>query len=244
MNETISTVWNSSVKRVETKAQKTLGCIVLAEQQCSPGSNDDVHAALLEGVKTLGLAVLNWSKEAEAFRQRVNFVNLQKIQQCQLPELDDHYLLNNLDEWLAPHLSGQNSVKQLQKLDLHTILQSCLTWPQQQQLKQWVPTHITVPSGSKVAIDYTVAQTPVLAVRLQEVFGLQDSPTILDGQVTLTMHLLSPARKPMQITQDLRSFWQTTYHDVKKELKGKYKRHYWPDDPFTAIATNKTKRNM
>ncbi|VAW57034.1 ATP-dependent helicase HrpB, partial [hydrothermal vent metagenome] len=106
------------------------------------------------------------------------------------------------------------------------------------------PEKIAVPSGSSIAIDYSDVDQPVLAVRLQEVFGLYDTPTILNGECKLIMHLLSPARRPMQVTQDLNSFWKNTYYEVKKELRGKYKRHYWPDDPFTAQATSKTKKNM
>ena len=124
------------------------------------------------------------------------------------------------------------------------LLKSLLSWDQQQLINQLAPEKITVPSGSAIGIDYSDANQPVLAVRLQEVFGLYETPVLLNGQCKLMMHLLSPARKPMQVTQDLNSFWQTTYHDVKKELRGKYKRHYWPDDPFTAQATSKTKKNM
>jgi len=149
-----------------------------------------------------------------------------------------------LEEWLQPHLNKENSLKQCLKLELHSLLLNQLSWEQQQLIKKLAPEKISVPSGSSVSIDYSDPVQPVLAVRLQEVFGLYDTPTVLNGHCKLMMHLLSPARHPMQVTQDLNSFWQTTYHDVKKDLRGKYKRHYWPDDPFTAQATSKTKKNM
>jgi len=125
-------------------------------------------------------------------------------------------LSDTLDEWLQPHLSHENSLKQCRKLDIYNLLINQLSWEQQQQVKQLAPERIEVPSGSSVNIDYSDPVQPVLAVRLQEVFGLYDTPTLLNGQCKLIMHLLSPARKPMQITQDLNSFWKTTYHDVKK----------------------------
>ena len=125
-----------------------------------------------------------------------------------------------------------------------TLLLNQLDWQQQQLVDKLAPERITVPSGSTIRIDYNDVNTPILAVRLQEVFGLHETPTILDGHVKLMMHLLSPAHRPMQVTQDLNSFWQTTYHQVKKELRGKYKRHFWPDDPLSAPATSKTKKQM
>jgi len=143
-----------------------------------------------------------------------------------------------------PHLTGQNSIKKLQSLNLLNILSAAIPWQQQKLLDDLVPTHIAVPSGSRIAIDYSDPKVPVLAVRLQELFGQKQTPAIINGQFNLLIHLLSPGYQPMQVTQDLASFWKNTYFEVKKELCGKYKKHYWPDDPLTAQATSKTKRFM
>jgi len=188
-------------------------------------------------------------------RQRLQFINQQinnqksnnknkPLSEIKLPDFSEHSLLNTLTEWLQPYLTNENSIKQCQKLDMVKLLLNQLSWEQQQLIDKLAPEKITVPSGSNIRIDYSDPLTPVLAVRLQEVFGLYETPTLLNGSCKLMMHLLSPARRPMQVTQDLHSFWQTTYHEVKKELRGKYKRHYWPDDPLTAQATSKTKKQM
>ncbi|HEY9050100.1 MAG TPA: ATP-dependent helicase C-terminal domain-containing protein, partial [Gammaproteobacteria bacterium] len=211
--------------------------------------------ALLDGIRLEGLSCLPWSKEAVAFRRRVQFLNVQKqknggnriagiLAQVELPDLSDDYLLQNLEQWLLPHLTGQNSLKKLQNLNLYNILLVGVSWPQQKLLDELAPTHMTVPSGSRIAIDYSDPDAPTLAVRLQELFGQQQTPSVINGEYKLLVHLLSPGYQPMQVTQDLASFWQTTYFDVKKELRGKYKKHYWPDDPLTAQATSKTKRFM
>jgi ATP-dependent helicase HrpB len=128
-------------------------------------------------------------------------------------------------------------LEQLQKLDLKQALKALLPWEAQQRLEHDAPSHIQVPSGSRKRLDYRVGEPPVLAVKLQELFGLHDTPTICSGRIPVMIHLLSPAQRPVQVTQDLRGFWQRTYQEVKKELKGRYPKHYWPDDPFSATPT-------
>jgi len=248
--------WNESAQRAEVKQTSRIGKIILQESIQHDVKNADTQAAiqrcLILAIRSRGLDCLNWSAKALSLKQRVLFMNhhlqnnaaLKKQFTEPLPDFSDQALSDTLDEWLQPHLSHENSLKQCFKLDMYNLLLNQLSWEQQQQVKQFAPERIDVPSGSSVNIDYSDPEQPVLAVRLQEVFGLYDTPTLLNGQCKLMMHLLSPARKPMQITQDLNSFWKTTYHDVKKELRGKYKRHYWPDDPFTAQATSKTKKQM
>ena len=249
--------WNETLQRVEAKQTSRIGKIVLQESLINDGKKSETREAvqqcLIQAIKNTGLQCLNWSDQAEHLKQRVQFINHQidneptlkdKFSDSDLPDFADETLINKLDEWLQPHLSNENSIKHCQKLDLHSLLISQLSWDQQQLIKQLAPEKISVPSGSAVTIDYTDPVQPILAVRLQEVFGLYETPTVLNGHCKLMMHLLSPARHPMQVTQDLNSFWQTTYHDVKKDLRGKYKRHYWPDDPFTAQATSKTKKQM
>ena len=249
--------WNESLQRVEAKKTSSIGKIVLQEALISDGNKtetrDAVQHCLLQAIKITGLSCLNWTDQANNLKQRVQFINYhisnnttfkEQFSDNRLPDFSEETLINSLEEWLQPHLSNENSIKHCQKLDLHNLLISRLSWEQQQLIKQLAPERITVPSHSAIAIDYTDPVQPVLAVRLQEVFGLYETPTVLNGHCKLMMHLLSPARRPMQVTQDLNSFWQTTYHDVKKELRGKYKRHYWPDDPLTAQATSKTKKQM
>jgi ATP-dependent helicase HrpB len=252
-----SVEWNESAQRVEAKQTKRIGKIILQESKLQDVTNaktqNAIHECLIQAVRNTKLECLNWSGKADRLKQRVHFINhhlnnnsvlKKQFAQLPLPDFSEQTLRDTLDEWLQPYLSNENSLKQCFKLDCYSMLLDQLSWEQQQRIKQLAPERIIVPSGSSVNIDYSDPVQPVLAVRLQEVFGLYDTPSLLKGQCKLMMHLLSPARKPMQITQDLNSFWKTTYHDVKKELRGKYKRHYWPDDPFTAQATSKTKKQM
>lgn len=246
-------IWNAQTQRVEASRITQLGALVLDEKIDESATKEAVHRALLEGVKQTGLDCLPWSKEALLLKQRVQFIHYHKssnpavlhlLAQTDLPDMSDGYLLQHLDLWLLPHLTGQNSIKKLQSLNLFNILSAELTYPQQKLLDELAPVHINVPSGSRIVIDYSDPKAPVLAVRLQELFGQKQTPAILNGQVNLLIHLLSPGYQPMQVTQDLASFWKNTYFEVKKELCGKYKKHYWPDDPLTAQATSKTKRFM
>ena len=152
-------------------------------------------------------------------------------------------MLATLEDWLAPYLNDVNLLNDFKKVKLTEILHALLPWEKQQTLNKLAPTHLNVPSGSSIRIDYTETP-PVLAVKLQEMFGCEQSPAVIAGKVPLLIHLLSPAGKPLQITQDLAGFWRSSYHEVKKEMKGRYPKHPWPDDPLVAIATRKTKNRM
>jgi ATP-dependent helicase HrpB len=156
------------------------------------------------------------------------------------PDVSDEALLGSLESWLAPWLDRITRRDQLAKLDLRGGLHGMLDWNAQRRLDELAPTHLSVPSGSRVALDYS-GGSPTLAVRLQEVFGLMESPRVAGGGVPVTLELLSPARRPVQVTRDLASFWSRGYHEVKKELKGRYPKHYWPDDPHEAVATRKVR---
>ena len=156
------------------------------------------------------------------------------------PDVTDAALAATLEEWLAPYLAGMSRRDHLARLDLSSILLSMLDWSSQQRLNEVAPTHLTVPSGSRIPIDYS-SDDPSVAVRLQEVFGLRVTPAVGDGRVPLTLQLLSPAHRPVQVTRDLASFWSRGYAEVRKELKGRYPKHYWPDDPLTAEATARAK---
>ena len=245
LNDQIETyeavTWNEEQQRVEVRKISRLGAIALKEMQVANSESSEVTTVLLEELEALGLEVLNWSKEAQALKDRVNFVNQHGLG---FSDFSDDYLLENMEEWLAPYLTGMSTLRACKNLDLHSILLGQLSYEQTQKLDMLAPAKLKVASGSNIAIDYSNCTQPVLAVRLQEMFGTKSTPAVLNGKVKLMIHLLSPASRPMQVTQDLENFWANTYDEVKKELRGKYKKHYWPDDPLTAQATSKTKKNM
>jgi ATP-dependent helicase HrpB len=233
--------WNEEQERVEVRRVEKLGAIVLKEMQINTATSEEIAEVLLEELEELGLDALNWSKEALNLRERINFVNHYGYD---FPNFSDEYLLENMDEWLAPYIIGINSLRGLKSLDLYNILLGQLNYEQTQEINRLAPSKLKVASGSNIFLDYSNPQQPILSVRLQEMFGTKSTPTLLHGKVKLMIHLLSPASRPMQVTQDLESFWANTYDEVKKELRGKYKRHYWPDDPLSAVATSRTKKRM
>ncbi len=215
------------------------------ELYSKPVAIDDKHdfsKLFLELIRSEGLSLLTWSKKAIDLKQRLVFINTHL--DIELPDFSDEYLLDSLEEWLSLYLSNIKTIKELEALDIYSILLGTIPWDMQQQIDILAPTHIKVPSGSNIKIDYSNSQTPILAVKIQEMFGQSDTPKILNNSFALQIHLLSPALRPIQITYDLKSFWENSYDEVKKELFSKYKKHYWPDNPFEAIATNKTKKNM
>jgi len=233
--------WNEVQARVEVREVQMLGKLTLQEKQLKTADTPEVTEVLLEEIEAMGLEVLTWSKEATRLKERVTFLH---HHQQGFPDFSDDWLLENLDVWLAPYLEGITSLKGLQSLDLYPILLGQLSYEQTQMLDRLAPAKLKVASSSNIAIDYHNPEQPILAVRLQEMFGTTDTPTIMNGKVKLMLHLLSPAHRPMQVTQDLANFWATTYDEVKKELRGKYKKHYWPDNPLEAQATSKTKKRM
>jgi ATP-dependent helicase HrpB len=157
------------------------------------------------------------------------------------PDVSDAALLDSLESWLGPRLQGVRTAGQLEQLDLAGLLLDRLDWARRSRLDALAPTHFTAPTGSRLSIDYADATSPVVRVRLQEMFGLADTPRVLEGRVPVTLHLLSPAHRPVQVTQDLAGFWRTSYFDVKKDMKGRYPRHHWPDDPMQAEPTRRVK---
>ena len=242
--------WDAQKQKVNCLKKTTLGRLVLSEQQSRDRPIVQVHTLLLNGIRSIGLDCLPWSDTATRLRQRIRFLYHQQhnnpdcvsiLKAIDLPDLGDERLLTELEQWLLPHLNEETSIQQLQALNMEGIVSSLLSWEQLQTINELAPEKICVPSGSSVRIDYEQAHAPFLAVRLQELFGLKQTPSIINGCYPLLLHLLSPAFRPMQVTQDLASFWENTYTEVKKELRGKYKKHYWPDDPLLAQATNRTK---
>lgn len=196
---------------------------------------------LLAAIRQRGLDLLPWNPAARELQARL--ICLRRWQpQTAWPDFSDAALSDSLEEWLSPWLGKIVCLEQLARLDIPAILAARLDWRQRQQADDLAPTHLPVPSGSRVRLQYRPGDNPLLAVRLQEVFGLADTPRICAGQVVVTMQLLSPAGRPVQVTSDLQNFWNTTYREVKKELQGRYPRHHWPDDPWTAAPTARVKR--
>jgi ATP-dependent helicase HrpB len=228
--------WDAREQAVVAQDERWLGAIRLGERRLENPDSARVMSALLGGIRELGLDALPWTKEARALRQRLRFVREVDTQSSRpWPDVSDNALLATLDDWLAPWLTHMSRRDHLARLDMTGIIAALLDWNQRQRLDEIAPTHLQVPSGSRIPIDYSAA--PTVAVRLQEVFGLSTTPAVGGGRVPLTLQLLSPAQRPVQVTKDLASFWARGYAEVKKELKGRYPKHYWPDDPTTAVAT-------
>ncbi|MGB1256224.1 MAG: ATP-dependent helicase HrpB, partial [Thiolinea sp.] len=233
--------WDEKTGRFIAEEQEKIGALVLRRAKLNPIPQAAKQTALLKHVRKQGLSVFSWPKALTQWCARVKLVRATEGNNW--PDLSQDTLLATLEDWLAPYLDGVKSANDFRQLDLLAILGALLSWEQQQQLNQLAPTRFHVPSGSAIAIDYTVSP-PVLAVKLQEMFGCEQTPAVVNGKVSLLVHLLSPAGKPLQITQDLAGFWRTSYHDVKKDMKGRYPKHPWPDDPLIAIATRKTKARL
>jgi len=228
--------WDAREQAVVAQDERWLGAIRLGERRLDNPDSARIASALLAGIRELGLEVLPWTKEARALRQRLAFARDVDTQPPRpWPDVSDATLTATLEDWLAPWLTGMSRRDHLARLDMTAIIAALLDWNQRQRLDEIAPTHLQVPSGSRIPIDYSAA--PTVAVRLQEVFGLSATPAVGGGRVPLTLQLLSPAQRPVQVTRDLASFWARGYAEVKKELKGRYPKHYWPDDPTSAVAT-------
>jgi ATP-dependent helicase HrpB len=228
--------WDAREQAVVAQDERWLGAIRLGERRLENPDGARMTRVLLTGIGELGLEALPWSKESRALRQRLIFAREFDTRAPQpWPDVSDTALSATLETWLAPWLAGMSRRDHLARLDMTAIIAGLLDWNQRQRLDEIAPTHLQVPSGSRIPIDYSAA--PTVAVRLQEVFGLAVTPAVGGGRVPLTLQLLSPAHRPVQVTKDLASFWARGYAEVKKELKGRYPKHYWPDDPTTAVAT-------
>lgn len=231
--------WDKREDAVVAVRRTSLFNLVLEEKRLDKPAADQVGTAMVDGIRQMGLEALPWSDELRRFRARVQFAHA-RDPQGGWPDLSDQALLDGLEDWLAPYLTNISRRAHLPRLDLSQALRGLLDWQMGKKLDEWVPTHVTVPSGSRVPIDYD-GEEPVLAVRLQEMFGCADTPRIMGGTLPLLLHLLSPARRPVQVTRDLASFWANAYHAVKADLKGQYPKHWWPDDPMQAEPTARAK---
>ena len=229
-------VWDARQERVRARRVVELEYLVVDETAITPDP-ELAAAAMAAGIRSKGLHVLPWEKESRRFQARAEWARRLKPE---WPDFSDDALQAGLEDWLQPHLSGLMRLEQLQTLPLAELLRARLTGAQRHELDQLAPAWLAVPSGSRIAIEYAAEGDPVLAVKLQELFGLVETPRIGGGRVPLTIHLLSPAARPLAVTQDLRSFWEKLYPEIRRQLRARYPKHPWPEDPLTAEPTRKT----
>ncbi|MCG9554011.1 ATP-dependent helicase HrpB [Vibrio sp. Isolate31] len=235
--------WDEKRGRLVAEQRVTLGKLVISTKALPAPDASQISQALLNYIARCGLDRLNWTPSAKQLVERVRCAQLW-MPEHDWPEMDDASLVEHLDTWLSPYLNGIKSAKGLSSVSIEQALSAYLGWPLNQEIDQWLPTHYVMPTGSKKAIRYQYQSEPVISVRMQEVFGEQDSPLIAQGRKKVVLELLSPAQRPLQITQDLAGFWAGAYKEVQKEMKGRYPKHPWPDDPANHVATTKTKRQL
>ena len=231
--------WDERQAAVSARRERRLGALMLAGETLMGADPALLRQAMRAGVRQMGLESLPWTDELRDWQARISALRCWFPEEG-WPEVADDWLTEHLDQWLEPWLNGVTRREHLARLDLAAALTSLLDQRLRTRLNELAPTHLTVPSGSRIRLQYPPGKPPVLAVKLQELFGLADTPRIGGGRVAVTLHLLSPAQRPIQVTQDLRGFWERTYAEVKKELKGRYPKHPWPDDPWNATPTRRT----
>ena len=236
-SETVT--FDTSSASLRARRTRRLGALVLAEQTRPVASDSESARLLAEGIAGIGVHKLPWSKAQLQLRNRVMF--LRRAEGDEWPDLSDDALSRAATEWLAPFLTGKTSLQQISADDLAAALDAALPWNLRKRLDGEAPTHFAAPSGSQVPIDYEAEEGPKLSIRVQELFGLGVHPTIAGGRVPLLIELLSPAHRPVQMTRDLPGFWRGSYKDVRSDLRGRYPKHPWPDDPLTAPATRRAK---
>jgi HrpA-like RNA helicase len=237
--------WDARSGALVAQRERRVGALVLETRPLS----DLPHAARVEAlagaIREGGLHLLTFSPEAAALRARAGSLRSWRPGEAEWPDLSDAALLATLEDWLGPHLAGVRTRDDLGRVKLLPALQASLPWPLSGRLDDLAPTHLTVPSGSRVRLAYQAdGSAPILAVKLQELFGLADTPAVNGGRTPVLLHLLSPAGRPVQITQDLRSFWNSSYFEVRRDLRGRYPKHPWPDDPWTHAPTRLVKRRL
>jgi ATP-dependent helicase HrpB len=241
LNASIETVrrveWDRREGRIIATVEEKLGALQLSSRPLVP-KEEEVAPLLCEAVRS-GSARIVFNEEARQLQGRVSLMK-RTFPEENWPDLSEALLLSIPEKWLTPWLRGIRNRQQLAALDLLPTLRARLSWEQQRLLNELAPASLLVPSGHRAALDYASGEIPILAVKLQEMFGLADTPKIADGRVKVLLHLLSPARKPVQVTRDLKGFWDRGYQQVKKELKGRYPKHPWPDDPWKAVPTRRS----
>ena len=238
--------WNADKRALEARRESRFARIVIDSRPAGKVDPAMAAQALTAAIADLGIAALPWTDALRQWQARVQGLRAW-MPELGLPDVSDATLLATLDDWLRPAFAGKTRIDALSEAELGEALKSGIDWNARQLIDRHAPTRIAVPSGLERAISYAIdddgisPRPPVLAVKLQELFGLADTPRIADGRTPLLLHLLSPGGKPLQVTADLRNFWENTYAEVKKEMKGRYPRHPWPDDPWSATATHRAK---
>lgn len=233
--------WDETQGTLKALRRSRIGQLTVKVQPLAKPSEEELHQAMLNGIRDKGLSMLNWTPEAEQFRLRLHCAATW-LPEYDWPAVDEDSLLATLETWLLPHMSGVHSLRALKALNVGQALRGLLDWSMLQRLDSELPAHYTVPTGSRIAIRYHEDNPPALAVRMQEMFGEARTPTIAQGRVPLVLELLSPAQRPLQVTSDLSAFWQGSYREVQKEMKGRYPKHVWPDDPANTAPTRRTKK--
>ncbi len=233
--------WDEEKGTLRAFRREQIGALILKTQPMARPEPEVLHAAMLRWIAEKGLSVLGWTPEAEQLRLRIQCA-ARWLPEESWPATDDETLLESLPQWLLPQMSAVRDLRSLQAVNLTTALLHLLTWSQRQRLDTVLPTHYTVPTGSRLPIRYDVEKPPALAVRIQEMFGEAQNPTVAEGRIPLVLELLSPAQRPLQITRDLAAFWRGAWPEVRKEMKGRYPKHPWPEDPATALPTRRTKK--
>ena len=234
--------WDTEREMVIAVHETRIGSLVMDSKLKPLPGQEKVNEILVEQIQLKGLSWIGWTEEEEQLQARILSLSKWKPEE-NWPNVSNENLIETASDWLTPFLGTAYKKSDLLKLDKQAILKSILSWELQNQLDDLAPSRIEVPSGSKIKIQYyNDGRPPELSVRLQELFGMRETPTINDGRTKLLIHLLSPGYKPVQVTQDLKSFWDNTYHLVKKELKSRYPKHSWPDDPWNAVAVRGAKR--
>ncbi|MEO7990095.1 MAG: ATP-dependent helicase HrpB [Chryseolinea sp.] len=236
--------WDEEREMIVSSIEKQIGSLVL-ERKPSLKISDGARVKILcDVIRSKGLKMLGWNEDQQAWQARVMSLRTWRPDEG-WPDVHDEKLLDSIDVWLPPFLNSITKQSELQKLDMHAILTSILPWELNNRLDALAPSRIKVPSGSMIQLNYiSDGSSPIIEVRLQEMFGLLETPVVNEGRNKVTLHLLSPGYKPVQVTQDLKSFWQTTYHEVRKALRMRYPRHHWPEDPWTAEAVRGAKKRV
>jgi ATP-dependent helicase HrpB len=234
--------WDDREQAIRSRRQRRLGALIFESNEIRDADPQALQNAALAGLRQMGIASLPWTKELRQWQARVMLLRRYEVAAPEAwPDVSDATLEAGVEEWAAPWIDGFARREHFARMDLGNALRSRLSYANGVVLEREAPTHFTVPSGSQIPIDYTDGEIPTLSVRLQEMFGLQQTPSIAAGRLPLLLKLLSPARRPVQITRDLVSFWNRGYHEVRKDLKGRYPKHYWPEDPYAAEATHRAR---
>ena len=234
-------LWDDSQGRIVARSVRKLGEVVLQENPLARVDPELVQQGLINAIRKKGLESLPWSDESRQWRARMRLL-AKTFPGDGWPDASDAALLQHLEEWLGPFLVGMNRWTDLARVDLLAALNTLLDYPAQQQFQALAPTHLSIPTGQRVRLDYTADNGPVLAAKLQALFGWMETPTVAGGRVPVVIHLLSPAQRPLAVTADLASFWRNAYPEVRKDMRGRYPKHPWPEDPFTAEAQQGTKK--